>query len=161
MKPKKIMTLIEPILEVLSTTQVRIKVEWGYCSGTYNAPQDGYLMGSPKWDGIREYAEPLDFASVREAYEFLIRSDAWHQDSMYCQYDGDGQFSVGGQYVCAHGQHSRPVYTIVGRKSGRCTKAIIAELDQAAYYTAHNGSGRPEYKVLSTAKLPAYLANQV
>ena len=39
--------------------------------------------------------------------------------------------------------------------------AHIAELDEATYYTAHNESGRPEYKVLSTAKLPVYLANQL
>lgn len=40
-------------------------------------------------------------------------------------------------------------------------KAYIAELDDAPYYTAPNESGRPKYKVLGTAELPAYLANQL
>jgi hypothetical protein len=40
-------------------------------------------------------------------------------------------------------------------------KAYIADLNKATYYTANNESGRPEYKVISTAKLPAYLANQI
>tara|TARA_R110000868_G_scaffold225542_1_gene477746 strand:- start:459 stop:950 length:492 start_codon:yes stop_codon:yes gene_type:complete len=37
----------------------------------------------------------------------------------------------------------------------------IAELDEDTYYTAHNESGCPGYKVVNTAKLPAYLACQL
>ena len=37
----------------------------------------------------------------------------------------------------------------------------IAELDDAIYYTAHNETGRPEYKAINIAKLPAYLACQL
>ena len=40
-------------------------------------------------------------------------------------------------------------------------EAHIAGLDKATYCTAHNESGRPEYKVTSTANIPAYLANQL
>lgn len=40
-------------------------------------------------------------------------------------------------------------------------RAYIAEMESEVYYTAHNESSRPEYKVLNSANLPAYLANQL
>lgn len=40
-------------------------------------------------------------------------------------------------------------------------EAYIEQLDDAPYYTAHNESGRPEYKVLRADKLPAYLSTQL
>jgi len=46
-------------------------------------------------------------------------------------------------------------------KTATEAEAYIAELDEATYYTSYNESGRPEYKAISTAKLPAYLANQL
>jgi hypothetical protein len=46
-------------------------------------------------------------------------------------------------------------------KTAAEAEAHIADLEGATYYTANNESGRPEYKVISTAKLPAYLANQL
>lgn len=115
-----------------NTTPVRIKADFGYFQGTYNAPTDGYLHGPEQYDGRTGeiYRRPLEFKSVQEAYDYLTNSEPYDQDAMFCDYDGDGQFSVSGTYVCSHGQHSRPNYTIVSRKTGRCNKAIIAECDR-------------------------------
>ena len=115
-------------------TTYKIKAENGYYSNTYNAPKDGYLMDAPSYDGFtgRETCEPLEFESIGDAWEFLTNRDEWNQNAMCCEYDGDGKFSVGGQYVTSHGQHSRPRYTIVSAKSGRCNKEIIAECDKLA-----------------------------
>ena len=115
-----------------TTTAVRIKAEMGYYPGTHNAPQDGYLMGRPTYDRMtgRDITSPLEFASVAEAYAYLTNSDHYSQDAMFCEYDGAGDFSRSGQYVTSHGQHSRPVYTIVSAKSGRCTKAIVAACEE-------------------------------
>lgn len=114
-----------------TATTVRIKAAYNYYPGTCNAPQDGYLMGHPTYDGFtgRESCAPLDFASVADAYAYLANDDESSQDAMFCEYDGAGDFSRSGQHVTRHGQHSRPVYTIVAAKSGRCTKAIIAACD--------------------------------
>ena len=98
----------------INTAPVRIKANMGYYTGTLNAPKDGYLMGY-------DTTTPLEFAAVADAYAYLTSSDDY-----YCEYDGDGDFSVGGKYETYHGQHSRPRYTIVSAKSGRCTKAIKA-----------------------------------
>lgn len=100
---------------------VRIKAEYGYHHGTLNAPKDGYLKtpcGS----------SPLEFETVQGAYDYLTADDGGH-DAMCCGYDGDGTFSTSGVYVTSHGQHSRPRFTIVSAKSGRCTKAVIAACD--------------------------------
>jgi hypothetical protein len=117
-----------------SATAVRIKADFGYYYGTFNAPQDGYLMGEPQYDYRtgREYSEPLEFASVAEAFAYLTKGShgCYPSEVLACDYDGDGDFSVSGTYYTFHGQHSRPVYTIVSRKSGRCTKAIKAECDR-------------------------------
>lgn len=40
-------------------------------------------------------------------------------------------------------------------------RAYITEMESEVYHTAHNESGHPEYKVLNSANLPAYLANQL
>lgn len=133
-----------------NATAVRIKANYGYFSGTYNAPKNGYLQGPEQYDGHtgRKWTAPLEFDSVKAAYDYLTNSDAYYQDAMFCEYDGDGQFSVGGTYVTSHGQHSRPVYTIVSAKSGRCNKSIIAECDRIAApgYTTHtNQNGIPYY----------------
>ena len=110
------------------TTAVRIRANTGYYQGTCNAPQDGYLMGYPKYDRVsgRDIASPLAFASVADAYAYLTNSDHYSQDAMFCKYEGAGHFSRSGQYVTSHGQHSRPIYTIVSAKSGRYTRAIGA-----------------------------------
>jgi hypothetical protein len=111
------------------TTAIRIKADFGYYPGTYNAPQDGYIMGCPKYDSRtgRESCLPLEFETVEDACDYLTESSNY--DAMHCEYDGNGDFSRSGQYVTNHGQHSRPVYTIVSAKSGRCSKAIKAACD--------------------------------
>jgi hypothetical protein len=113
----------------------RIKADYGYYSGTFHAPSDGYLMGEPNYDHFtgRESCSPLDFDTVEAAYKYLTGGgcDCHPSEGRSCEYDGgDAKFSRGGTYVTAHGQHSRPRYTIVSRKSGRCTKAIIAECER-------------------------------
>lgn len=108
-------------MSTTTETQVRIKAKFGYYANTYNAPKDGYLCD--------EHGAPLEFDSIKSAYAHLTNSDCYDQNAMFCEYDGDGNFSVSGPYECAHGQHSRPVYTVVSRKSGRCTKGIISECD--------------------------------
>lgn len=45
--------------------------------------------------------------------------------------------------------------------TARDARAYIAEAESEVYHTAHNESGRPEYKVLASANLPNYLANQL
>ena len=101
--------------------KTRIKVEYGYYHGTLNAPEDGYL-----YDGHEESI--LEFDDPKGAYEYLTSKSNW--DSPYCDYDGEGRFSVGGTYMTSHGQHSRPVYTVVGAKSGRPSKWIVEALDK-------------------------------
>lgn len=94
-------------------------------------------MGRPKYDPRtgRDYSSALEFATVKAAYDYLAASGDDY-DAMHCGYDGDGNFSVNGQYTTLHGQHSRPVYTIVSAKSGRCNKAIVAACDSLdAYHT--------------------------
>ena len=117
-------------------TAVRIKAEYNYYYGTFNCPQDGYLMSEPKYDGFtgRETCSPLDFESVAEAYDYLTRGgyDCHPADGLALEYDGDGKFSRGGTYMTHHGQHSRPRYTIVGARSGRCSKAIVTKCDKIA-----------------------------
>jgi len=124
-------------MTTLENKSYRIKAEFGYFYNTYNAPADGYLMGDPIIDYStgREYCRPMEFETVADAFSYLTeqgvdtpygRGDA---EGPEADYDGDGQFSAGGTYYTSHGQHSRPVYTIVSRASGRCTKAIIAECD--------------------------------
>ena len=111
-------------------TPVRIKVVHGYYYGTINAPRDGYLMDHPIYDsrtGV-EIMTTLEFASVADAVGYLTTME----DGPLTDYDGNGDYSVSGTYYAAHGQHSRPVYTIVARASGRCTKAIVAACDAIA-----------------------------
>ena len=114
----------------------RIKADYGYYTNTFHAPSDGYLMGEPYYDHFagRESCSPLDFTTVEAAYKYLVGGgyDCHPSDGRSCEYDGAAKFSRGGAYVTAHGQHSRPRYTIVSRKSGRCTKSIMDECDQIA-----------------------------
>jgi len=120
-------------MKLKETQSYRIKAEFGYFANTYNAPADGYLMGDPVIDYRtgREHRQPMEFDTVADAYDYLTAGGHGHHpaEGLACDYDGDGQFSVGGTYYTSHGHHSRPVYTIVSRASGRCTKAIIAECD--------------------------------
>lgn len=115
----------------ITVTPVKIKAEWKYYYNTFNAPEDGYLH--PEW-----MEAPMEFASVRNAYDFLTDTDADIYDAEWTGlvYEGDGEFRARGVYVTSHGQHSRPVFTVVSAKSGRCTKAIIAECD--AIYDEQN-----------------------
>jgi hypothetical protein len=46
-------------------------------------------------------------------------------------------------------------------KTAAEAESYIVELNETIYYTASSESGRPEHKAISTAKLPAYLANQL
>ena len=121
-------------MKTTTTTAFRIKAEYNYYHGAYNAPGNGYLMSEPTYDGFtgRETCSPLEFASVAEAYAYLTGGDynCHPAEGLRLDYDGGGQFSRGGTYVTHHGQHSRPNYIIVGARSGRCTKAIIAECDK-------------------------------
>lgn len=112
--------------------KTRIKAEHNYYSGTLYAPKDGYLMDYPVYDPStkKEYSDPLEFDSVEDAYKYLTNCDELTREAMFCDYDGDGCFSRGGIYVTHHGQHSRPRYTIVSAKSGRCTKAIVSECEK-------------------------------
>ncbi len=117
-----------------SATAVRIKAEFGYYYGTHNAPQDGYLMSEPQYDHMtgRETCEPLTFASVKDAYDYLTAGGygCHPAEGLATEYNsGYGNFSASGTYVTSHGQHSRPIYTIVSAKSGRSTKAIVAECE--------------------------------
>jgi hypothetical protein len=120
-----------------TTTAVRIKAEYNYYHGTLNCPQDGYLMSEPEYDSYtgREAYRPLEFDSVADAYAYLTGGgyDCHPSEGLALEYDGAGRFSRGGTYVTRHGQHSRPNYTIVSRKSGRCTKAIVEECDKVAW----------------------------
>ena len=122
-----------------STSPVRIKAEYNYYHGTLNVLPDGYLMSHPTYDSFkgRETSAPLEFESVKDAYERLTSSEEHEQDAMFCEHDGNAKFSVGGTYVTNHGQHSRPTYTIVSAKSGRCNKAIIAECEAIKSPTDH------------------------
>ena len=52
-------------------------------------------------------------------------------------------------------------YGVLTFETAAEAEAHIAELDEAAYYAAHNESGRPQYKAIRTDSLPAYLANQL
>lgn len=98
----------------------KIKINNHYYSGTFGAPTEGYLR-EPSDERGRPGA-PLEFASVADAYDYLTRRDGmW-----WFGYCGDGEFSPVGEYICQHGQYSRPVATIVNAR-GRTTKAIIAE----------------------------------
>ncbi len=120
-----------------NTDTYRVKAAFGYYPGTYIVPQDGYLMGYPTCDRMTgcDITSPLEFASVAEADAYLtdqgIDSPHGHlpADGPSAAYDGRGQYSADGTYYTAHGQHSRPVYTIVSRASGRCNKAIIVACD--------------------------------
>jgi hypothetical protein len=103
----------------IAKSTYKIKAEYFYYITAPNALRDGYLM-SPGADDI------LSFGTVKEAYGFLT-ADGGHYAF---DYDGDGEFSVGGRYVCAHGQFARPRFTIVNAKSGRCNKAIVAACDK-------------------------------
>ena len=113
-------------------TTYRIKADYGYYSNTYNAPKDGYLLDEPTYDRRtgKETAEPLTFNSIEKAHEHLTSSHDGYGTG--CEYDGDGTYSMSGTYTTAHGQHSRPRYTIVNTASGRCNKAIIAACDKLA-----------------------------
>jgi len=116
-----------------TTTPVRIKAAFGYYSETLNAPEDGYLCRDyPNYNQTtgKEVWPILEFDSVKEAVDYLTepRNDSNQGDAMDCEYDGGGDFSFAGSFECAHGQNSRPVYTIVSRASGRCTKAIKSEI---------------------------------
>ena len=118
-------------------TSYRIKAAFGYYPSTIYAPADGYLTGPEEYDYLtgRTFCEPLEFSSVADADAYLTEqgTDSPHgyldADGPAVAYDGRGQYSANGIYCTAHGQHSRPVYTIVSRASGRCTKAIIAACD--------------------------------
>jgi len=115
-----------------TSTAVRIKAEFGYYPGTHHAPKDGYLMDHPEYDHRtgKTSSRPLEFSSVSAAYSHLTNSEPSDPDAMFCEHDGEGRFSVGGRYECSHGQHSRPVFTIVSAKSGRCNRSIIAECER-------------------------------
>jgi hypothetical protein len=100
----------------IEISPVRIKANMGYYTGALNTPKDGYL--------------PLGFDTVAHACAYLTNDYS-------CEYDGDGDFSVGGKYEMRHGQHSRPRYTIVSAKSGRCTKAIKADCEDIQSNSPH------------------------
>jgi len=123
-------------MKTTTTTAVRIKAEYNYYYGTFNCPQDGYLMTEPQYDSYtgRETSQPMEFASVEDAYAHMTGGgyECHPAEGLACEYDGDGRFSKGGTYVTRHGQHSRPNYTIVGARSGRCSKAIVTECDKIA-----------------------------
>ena len=122
----------------MTNTEYRIKVEWGYYAGTYNAPKDGCLMDSPQYDSRtgREYSEPLTFDSIREAFDHLTQPHDGFTRGTGCEYDGSGVFSMPGTYRAAHGQHSRPYFQIVSRTSGRRNKEIVAACDAIAAESA-------------------------
>ena len=114
---------------------VRIKVDFGYYPDTYCAPQNGYLRcASPEYDRQtgKWFCRILDFNSVADAIDHLTHplSDSCYQGALECDYDGDGEFVFGGPFQMAYGQHSRPVYTIVSRTSGRCNKSILSEIER-------------------------------
>ena len=52
-------------------------------------------------------------------------------------------------------------YGAITFETREAAQDYIETLDDAPYYTANNESGRPEYKILSADKLPAYLSNQL
>jgi hypothetical protein len=110
----------------------RIKADFNYYAGTFYAPKNVYLMSEPEYDSRtgREYQTPLEFDSVGDAFDHLTSHHDGYTHGTGCEYDGDGHFSVGGTYVTAHGQHSRPVYTVVSRRSGRCNQQIVAACDK-------------------------------
>jgi hypothetical protein len=118
----------------------RIKAQFNYYAGTYNVPSDGYLMDDPSYDDFtgRDKCDIMEFETVRDAYDYLTGGSYYSHPSegLRTDYNGNGCFSKGGTYVCYHGQYSRPNYQIVSRKSGRCTKAIIAECDAINFAVA-------------------------
>lgn len=124
-------------IKIMNSTTYRIKADYGYFSNTLRAPKNGYVMGLPTYDSFtgREFQSPLEFEAIEDAHNYITaKGDGYYEDpeGLGCEYDGKGSYSVGGQYVCNHGQHSRPVYTIVSAKSGRCNKEIIAACDNLA-----------------------------
>lgn len=114
-----------------TTMKYAIKAQYYYYAGTYNAPQDGYLMDLPSYDSFtgKETQDRLLFDTIQDAVDYLTNDDGGYE-AMCCTYDGDARFSVdGGPYVCSHGQYARPDYTIVSASSGRASKALIAQVD--------------------------------
>lgn len=118
----------------MKTTTYRIKADYCYYSRSYGAPVNRYVMGEGGYDSFtgKETREPLDFESIQDAYDHLTGGgrDSHPSDGLACDYDGNGNFSVGGTYVTHHGQHSRPVYQIVSAKSGRCNREILAACEK-------------------------------
>jgi hypothetical protein len=96
----------------------KIKAEWNYYSGTLNVLKDGYLYDS------YNHSEHIEFDTVKSALNYL-------QEYYNCDFlNRDSSLSFGGTYVCAHGQHSRPSFTIVNAKSGKINKQIKKELER-------------------------------
>jgi hypothetical protein len=97
----------------------KIKAEWNYYSGTLNVRKDGYL-----YDNYYTPNEHFEFDTVQSALNYL-------QEEYNCDFlNRDSSLSFGGTYVCAHGQHSRPSFTIVNSKSGKINKQIKKELER-------------------------------
>ena len=119
-RPQDTNSKTKTIMTTTPTPTFRILADFGYYYGTLNAPKDGYLTDP--------YGEPREFDSVKDAVSFLTNKTDQY-DAMHCVHDGDATFSVDGNYQASHGQHSRPVYTIVSRASGKCTKAIKSEVE--------------------------------
>jgi len=64
----------------------------------------------------------LVYDDVEEAHKALTDPEGW-----FClEHDGDGVYSLPGVYETAHGQHSRPSYTLVNARTGKSNKAIRA-----------------------------------
>ena len=80
-----------------------IRAQYFYYSGTYGAPIDG-----PLTDG---YGQRLEFADRDEAAAHLCEITEFGE-GMACTRDEDGRYSFAGTYVCAHGEYSRPRYSI-------------------------------------------------
>lgn len=91
----------------------KIKAQWHYYIGTLNAPSDGDLLNY-----IGDF---VTYNTVKECYEHLKE---------YCNcnvLDEYGCAYYNGQYVCAHGQYSRPEFFIVSTRSGKTNQEIRNE----------------------------------
>ena len=66
-----------------------------YYTGTFNAPQEGYVLDEDDEGGVSYYQEPLEFETVTEA-------EAWIKEEQ-----------SGGTYYLGHGEASRPSYKII------------------------------------------------
>lgn len=96
---------------------IKIKREGNYYYGTLNAVPDG--------DVTDPYGEVLTYPDVESAHRDLTDQ----QQGWGLEHDGGGVYSAGGVYVCSHGQHSRPRYTLVNAASGRSNAEIRRQAD--------------------------------